>query len=121
MADFTVRLTAGVVLTVWDDHPAARGSRLNPQVTHPSRYWKATVDSPVTMKATVAGVEGPMDGALGGRLFTSDFGMAASPVGATGAGGQSSVQTFTPRQAGHYLWVMRRAGGGVVAIHLDAE
>lgn len=121
MANFTVRLSAGAVLAPWDDHAGSGVSRLNAAVGHPSRYQKAAVGVPVTMRATVGGVDSPLDAALGGNLFTSDFAEAAVPSLPTGAGGQSSVQTFTPPAVGHYLWIMRRANGGAVGIHLDVE
>jgi hypothetical protein len=119
--DFTVRLSAGVDLIAWNDHEGAGVSRINPQQTHPAKYRRATVGVPVTMRATIGGVDSPLDAALGGHLFSSDFGEAPVPTGATGAAGQSSVQTFTPPVPGHYLWVMRHAAGGVVGVHLDAE
>jgi hypothetical protein len=121
VADFTARLTAGVTPTDWDDHAGSGVSRLNAAGPRAPRYLKATVGVPVTMKATIGGVEGPLDAALGGNLFTSDFGFAAVPVVASGAAGQSSVQTFTPPIAGHYLWIMRHANGGADGVHLDAE
>lgn len=121
MPDFTARLTAGVTLTAWDDHAGAGVSRLNPLAALPSRYQRATVGVMVEMRATVGGVEGPADGALGGALFTSDVGESPEFVLPTSPAGFTSIQRFTPVAAGHYLWVMRHAGGGAVAIHLDAE
>lgn len=125
MPDFTARLTAGVVPAVWDDHEGSGVSRINPRATHPSKFLKATVFTPVTLKATIGGVEGPTDAALPDptKLFTSDFAEhpSPSPISPTGVGGSSSIQQFTPLYPGHYLWVIRHADGGAVAIHLDAE
>lgn len=121
MADFIARLTAGVTPTDWDDHAGDGVSRLNAAVARAPRYLRATVGVPVTMAATIGGVEGPLDAALGGNLFSSDFGMAAVPVVATHPAGQTSVQTFTAPIAGHYFWVMRHANGGAIGLHLDAE
>lgn len=121
MPDFTARLSAGVVPTQWDDHAGAGVSRLNAPVKNPPKYLKATVGQPVEMTARWQGIEAPLDAQLGGKLFSSDMGEAAVPVIPTGTAGQSSVQTFTPPAAGHYLWVMHHQDGGSVGVHLEAE
>ena len=120
MPDFDARFSAGVTLTIWDDH-AASVSRLNPKPTHPHKYQRATVGTEVEVRMTFEGVEAPMDADLAG-LFSSDFAEtpAATPPISSPAG-QSSVQRFTPNAVGHYLWVMRHEGGGAIGLHLDAE
>jgi len=123
MPDFTARFSAGVTSTVWDDHPGIGSSRINPQPTHPSNYQQGTVGTPITVLCTIGGVEAPLDGALGGHLFSSDFAEhpCPYPILAAGAAGQSSAQSFTPSVVGHYLWVIRHNGGGAIALHLDVE
>lgn len=122
MPDFSAAATAGVAVQQWDD-PAlgAIPSRINPDAERPHLRWVATVGVAVTITARVNGVSAPLDAALGGRLFTAT--MAESPIFTTitGAVGQSSVQTFTPPAAGHYTVVVRRANGGGVWMHIDAE
>jgi hypothetical protein len=129
MPDFTARFTAGVTLTVWDDHQAgAAPSRINPLIANASHFYKAAVGVAVTIKARVdlgggSFVEGPADTDLGGRLFSSWFAEHASlfPVAPTGTAGSSSIQTFTPPTIGHYLWVLRRKDGGAIGLPFDAE
>ncbi len=122
MPDFTARFTAGVQLTPWDDHAGSGVPRTNPIPARPHRYYRAQIGVQVEIKATVGGVEGPLDGALGGRLFSSDFAeYPGPPIVPAGVAGQSSVQRFTPQHLGHYLWVMRRATGGAFAMHMDVE
>lgn len=130
MPDFTLRPTAGVSVQIWED-PAYDPvdtpdlgefpSRINPLPGAPHRYYRIIVGALVTIKATVGGVEGPLDGALGGRLFTSSFGEWPLPGGLpaiSSPGGQSSVATFTPIKAGHHLFTMRRTDGGAVLLPL---
>ncbi len=121
MPDFSVRFSAGVTPTIWDDHPVTV-SRLNARPTRPPKYQRASVGVQVEVRATWAGSEAPMDADLGGNLFASDFAESpgASPI-ATSPVGQSSVQRFTPTAAGHYLWMIRHADGGAIGLHLDAE
>lgn len=133
MPDFTARPTAGFTVQIWTD-PAFDDpsddpdlgefpSRINPLPGAPHRYYRIVVGLTVTIKATVGGVEGPLDGALGGRLFTSSFGEWPMPGGLpsiSSPGGQSSVATFAAINAGHHLFTMRRTDGGAVLIPLLA-
>lgn len=132
MPDFTARITSGVTLALWEDPDRPAGtqgptdpgapSRLNPLPDSPHRRFVGTVGVAIEVQATVAGVEGPMDAALGGRLFTAWWlekaGLVAGPVGAAG---QSSVQTFTPLGEGHYTLGLEREEGGAIFIPVDVE
>jgi hypothetical protein len=117
MPNFTARITAGTTVTQWND------SRTNPLVGHPPRYQKAAIGIEIALKATVFGVEGPADGALGGNLFSTDFieyPTAALPV-MTPDATHTSIQRFTPTTLGHYLVLFRRANGGGIGFHFDVE
>lgn len=123
MPDFTVSVS-GATVEQWLD-PAITGapSRLNPREGRAMRRLVGTVGSPVTLTATAAGLFGPLDTALGGRLFECI--VAESPVVygipfTIPTAGRSSVQRFTPPAAGHYLVYMRRPGGGSWFLHVDA-
>ena len=124
MPDFTARFTAGVTPTIWTDDPIGGApSRINPVPGRSPKYAKATAGVQVEIQAKVGGVEGPADGALGGRLFTGWFAEHPSPhpIAPTLVGGSTSIQRFTPTVVGHYLWCMQRPGGGTIALHLDVE
>lgn len=122
MPDFSASVTGGVVLEQWED-PAfgVTPSRINPEPERPPTRWVATVGVAVTLTARVNGVDAPLDGALGGRLFTGEVAEAPTPTVIIGTGGQSSVQTFIPTAAGHYTLIMRRPQGGGVWLHVDAR
>lgn len=132
MSDFSARITAGSTLVVWTDPTVAQStstgvggypSRLNPIAAYPHKCRRVELGATVTAKATVGGVEGPVDAALGGRLFTAYW--AEVPLwpgpAISLAGGQSSVATFTPPGIGHYLFVFRRDGGGALALPFKVE
>lgn len=123
MPDFDARFAAGTSLAVWHDHESTRPSRINPAQARPLRYVKATVGVPVEVHAWLGDADAPADDDLGGRLFSSDFAEHPTPAppATTSPAGQSSVQRFTPGAAGHYLWILRRADGGALGLHLDAE
>lgn len=121
MADFDARFTAGASLEVWSDPPlGAQPSRINPLPAIPHRRRVATLGNEVEISAIVAAVEGPVDGALGGRLF---YGWLAEYAGArpnvSSPSGQSSVRRFTPTAPGHFTYVLRRQRGGGIILHLD--
>lgn len=123
MPDFGARFTAGTTLEPWSDPPlGARPSRVNGFLEQPQRYQHGVVGNQVTLTASVGGVAGPLDAALGGRLFLGWFAECPGtrPTVATPAG-QSSVRRFTPVDPGHYTYVLRRQGGGGVILHLDVE
>ena len=123
MPSFTARFTAGTTVATWDDHQGGGVSRINPVPGRPQRYHRATVGVPITIKATVNGVEGRPDSELGGFLFSTDFVEypdAVAPV-TTSTPPFSSIQTFTPTMVGHYFLVLFRTNGGAVGLHFDVE
>ncbi len=124
MADFTLKLTHGANWVDWLDPTGPNGepSRLNPHVGAPHRILVGTVGALVIVKAVVGGVDGPADGALGGRLFTAWFVQMPVPPGALdGIAGFSSVQTFTPAFPGHYVVGFYRPAGGIVHLLVDVK
>jgi hypothetical protein len=124
MPDFLARFAAGTTLETWSDPPLGdRAGRLNPFIQRPHRYRRAESGALVEIAGVVAGVVGPLDGALGGRLFYGWFAETASgsPPAVTSPPGQSSVRRFTPTAFGHYTYVLRRAGGGGVILHIECE
>src|SRR5262245_42900543 len=122
--NFEARITAGATLTVWVDVATAKApTRLNPNPVHPPKYQRVTWGDTVTVKATVNGVEGPLDAQLGGTLFKCHFAEVPiwPPVAITSPPGQSSVATFKPKYVGHHLLVMRREDGGAVGVPFFVE
>jgi hypothetical protein len=132
MPDFDARLADGVILAVWTDAPAAESattgpggapSRLNALGGHPPSYFRASIGVAVTVEAMVGATTAPTDAQLGGRLFTTHF--AELPIWPppliTIAAGRTSRATFTPYTIGHHLVVMRRDGGGAVALTFEVE
>jgi hypothetical protein len=122
MADFGIAF-AGAPLAPWLDPPTGDlPSRINPTPTRPHLRRRATVGAEVELAAVVAGVTGPLDAALGGRLFLGwwiEHPTVGPPAVAVPAG-QSSVRRFTPELAGHYTYCLRRFGGGGLILHVDA-
>lgn len=124
MPDFTVRPTAGAVLEGWTyaDLP----SKINPFTSHGHRRYRVPVGGSATFKCKVAGVEGPADGALGGRLFNWWWveWPLSQPAIASG-GGFTSIATFTTTAPGHYVLGVRRDNGvdygPAVLFHFDAH
>jgi hypothetical protein len=117
MPNFTARISDGTVATAWQD------PRTNPLPGHPPRYHKAEMGTEVVIKATVGGVEGPADGALGGDLFETDFveyPTSSSPV-MTPDATHTSIQRYTPTTLGHYFVLLRRLNGGAIGFHFDVE
>jgi hypothetical protein len=121
MADFSAQWF-GPVITHWID-PAdlpTRPSRINPAPGRELRRRTSTVGEPVILRATVDGVTAPLDSALDGRLFMGWFAESpAPPPVVTATAAKSSERTFTPTLAGHYTYVLHRAGGGGIVLHLD--
>lgn len=123
MPDFEARFTIGTTLETWEDPPlGSTPSRINPEPEHPLNYRRALLATTIEIRAVVGGVVGPLDSALGGRLFygwmiecpTPD---AVPPV--SSPAGQSSVVSFYPIAAGHYAYMIRRQGGGGIILHVD--
>jgi hypothetical protein len=129
MPNFDLRLAAGASLAQWHDPDPApntadsRPSRLRPHPGQPFLRWLGKVGILVELRAIVAGVEAPLDGALGGNLFTAFFAEQpyGGPHGMTQPAGQSSRVRFTPLTPGHYLVGIRRTNGGAILLHLDVD
>lgn len=130
MPDFFVSFTNGVTWHEWEDPPVqpdgsglpGKPSRLNPKVGRNHRYARAAVGQWIEAKATVGGIEGPPDSALGSRLFTAWLAEVPMhyPLGVIQEPGHSAIIKFKPPVAGHYTLVIRRAEGGSVILHVDA-
>lgn len=130
MPNFTARPTSGTVKEVWVDPPIASAPPLVPgapprvlATEAPLLRHRATLNSQVEVQAKVGSVEGPLDSALGGNLFSwwfAEWPGAGPPSLFSNAGLTSRVQ-FTPTIAGHLTLVGRRANGGAVVLHFDAK
>lgn len=126
MADFRLRFTSGLTLEPWED-PADvvgdRPSRLSarPEHTHSRHVGETGVQ--IQVSAIVAGVVGPVDGTLGGVLFTAAFLETPSlpPPSLSSPAAQSSVQRFTPVETGHYTLQISREGHGAIICHVDVD
>lgn len=121
MADFTAQWV-GPTITHWRDAADLpnRPSRINPAPGRELRRRTSLVGSPVILRAVVDGVTAPLDSALDGRLFMGWFAESPSPPPAvTVTADKSSERNFTPTLPGHYTYVLHRAGGGGVILHLD--
>ena len=114
MQDFSVSVS-GATLEEWTD------SRINSIVGNPQRHYVGTVGAQIEIRATVGGVDGPLDSTLGGRLFECwrAEGPAVFPI--TYDSGRTSVQRFVPCAVGHYTLGMGRDTGGSVIVHIDVE
>lgn len=126
MQDFTIAPTAGLTLQQWQDPerpPTTLGpgapSRLNPIDGYPHTKYVGVVGTQIELTASVGGVAGPLDAALGGRLFTPWFVERPCVHGFASPAGQSSVVRFTPWVAGHYCIGVGRTNGGHVLLHFD--
>lgn len=129
MADFTVTIVGGAQVA-WVD-PAGvspdRASRIKNDPDHLRSYFSALpIPTSIAVKAIVGGVLAPMDGALGGRLFTAAWvewsGPAPPPF--SSPAGQSSVVNIHPlttAYSGHHVLRLQRAGGGAWLIPFDME
>jgi len=123
MADFTARITSGATSREWDD-PATNDApgRTNTGTDILHRHFVVELGQTVTIKATVNGVEGPLDVTLGGRTFYRKWAELPYSGGLptiTSPPGQTSVFTFTPFRRGHYLFMVRRMDGGGFGIPFD--
>jgi hypothetical protein len=126
VANFTARITSAHSIVTWvDPSLSLKPTRLNAAVGQPHRYIKLLRNVPCVVKCTVNGSlsEGPLDTALGGKLFQCWFAEYPNltPLYPWSPGGQSSVVNFTPIELGSYLLVISRDGGGAIAIHLQVE
>ncbi len=128
MADFELRVLpgageAGPLLRRWVDPPSATGapSRIRPRAGREQLYWWAKVGVPIVLKATVGGVEGPLDSALGGRLFHPFLVEGFGPPLFIAAAGLTSCITWQPMNGGHHVVGVRRDQGGAYLVHFDIE
>jgi hypothetical protein len=129
MPNFDLRLAVGASLAQWHDPDPAPNtagsmpSRLRPHAGQPFLRWLGKVGILIELRAIVAGVEAPLDGVLGGNLFTGFLAEQpyGGPQGLTQPAGQTSRVRFTPLTAGHYLVGVRRTNGGAILLHLDVE
>ncbi len=124
MADFGAAFSSGVTLEPWDDPPSVSlPSRINPLPERIHKRHVGAVGVQVELTATVGGVAGPLDGALGGELFSLGFLEApALPFPAVSfPAGQSSVQRFTPGAVGHYTVQLTRLNHGGLILHVDVD
>jgi hypothetical protein len=123
MASFEATFTDGATIAPWND-PASGGvpTRLNAFGEHPHLRFTAVAGVEVEVSASIAGVVGPLDATLGGLLFAMTFAEipVALPPAITSPAGQSSVQRFTPPEAGHYTVKLKRPQNGSVFLHIDA-
>lgn len=114
MPNFTVAPSGNVSIQEWTD------DRLNPDPVHPHTYYYVSLfGGAVTVTATVNSVSGPLDGALGGDLFTHYFAEVPTwPAPAIQSpAGQSSVCSFVPKGVGLHLLIIRRINGGAAGLH----
>lgn len=125
MPDFDVRFDSGTQAP----SPTWADARLTTRGTHVHRYRRVqrptggTVD--VVVKCVVNGVVAPLDGALGGRLFSvtcTQFGGPFPPAVLLGAG-QSSLITlrFSAETIGHHEFCVRRPDGGSITLSVEVE
>jgi len=123
MADFYVTVSgASVLVEPWGDPASStKPSRIYPLPGLPPLRTKSTVNTAITLTAIVGGVSGPADGALGGRLFSAFVVEGPAITGFTFTPGTTSVQTFTPTLAGHWVVKMMRDQGGQVLCHVDVK
>lgn len=131
MADFDVgpagehsHQPSNLSVVNWDDPPSVSGqpSRLLARPGFPLRRYRTVVGQTVRLEAVVAGVQAPLDTALGGRLFSADLVEgAALPRWAAPPLGQSSVIRFRFDWCGHHTIAVRRTGGGAILVPIDVE
>jgi hypothetical protein len=126
MADFRLEFSGGVTLEPWSDPADILGdlpSRLNARPEHEHTRHVAVSGVQVELRARVAGVLAPLDGALGGALFTAAFLELPSfpPPAFSSPVGQSSVQRVTLVTLGHYTLSIAREGHGAVIVHVDVD
>jgi hypothetical protein len=125
MSDFSARLTSGVTPVTWlDPATVTAPSRINPRAGIPHIYLEQSSPT-IIAKATVAGVEGPADTALGGRLFKWSWAELPSgwaPPALVSSAGHSAEVSITPNPAfyGHCVLLCWRKGGGAQLLQFMA-
>jgi hypothetical protein len=123
MADFDLRVSAGVEVRRWVDPvgPDGQPSRIRPHLGHDQLYFLGRVAQPIRFLMTVAGVEMPPDSALGGRLFTAYLPEGFGPPIFTFTAGLTSSIIWTPANPGHHVVGVRRPQGGAILVPFDIE
>lgn len=126
MPNFTARIVGGDEVPWFDLPSSTLPSRLNLDPDHhPSFRLFEVVATPVSIevRATVNGIDGPLDAALGGNLFTAAWAewSGSTPPAISYAAGQTSVVSFTVGfdHVGHFCLRLRRKNGGAVLLHFD--
>lgn len=128
MPDFSVEFTGPMSLTLpaWNDPAVVDApSRLNPNPAYPHRYVRVPPPASVVMKAVVGGVQGPADGALGGRLFQVSWVQWSGPYPPSllQTVGSSSIATVAldAVHLGFFAVLFWREAGGGIVVPFNAE
>lgn len=124
MPNFDVSLISGATPEAWND------DRLNPRGSAPHLYYRVPIPavgslSTVVLRAVVGGVTGPLDGALGGKLFavsriawSGDFPFA---IGQTAGKSSEVTLRFAYNMPGHQEVALRRPDGGAIVVSFEVE
>jgi hypothetical protein len=129
MADFTARIVTALSVMQWTDTPTGSApTRINPNANRPHLYLQASEGlATMQLAATVGGVEGPANIALGGRLFKwswVEHPRTIGPPAIWSPAGFSSVCNISGSpflgQVGHYTILCWRDGGGAQLITWEA-
>lgn len=124
MPNFDFRVVGGTTTVGWDD------PRLNHRGIAQHLYRRVTPPTvpaiaEVVIHCLVAGVEAPLDGALGGHLFFAArvSWSGAFPYAIVQTPGQSSVikLRFAHNMLGHQELSIRRPEGGAIILAFDVE
>lgn len=129
MADFSVRIASGGTPATWTDPATGSApSRLNPFAAHPHRSINMLPGSALQLRVTLAGVDGPLDAVLVGKLFLwswADRPSVSYLIPTVTVVGQTSVLdfaagTFTGKP-GHYAILCWREGSGGVVVPWEVD
>lgn len=124
MPNFDAVIVSGVTPTRWDDE------RIQHRGATPHLYRRVIAPTDpalveVVIHCVVEGVEAPLDGSLGGNLFTaSRLAWSGSfPFGIAQAPGFSAAiaLSFAHNMLGHQELVIRRPGGGAIILSFEVE
>jgi hypothetical protein len=131
MPDFTARIVSSgdVTMQTWlDAATASDPTRINPHPEHPHKYWKVRPNALPEFRCTVGGVEGPLDTALGGRLFKwswAEVPGTGAPPPITPTPGSSSIAVANisgvAMPLGHYCINIWRDNGGSILIPFEVQ
>ena len=124
MPNFDVKLISGATATPWNE------TRINPRGAAAHLYWRVQVPTvgnlaSVVLRCVVGGVTGPLDGALGGELFSvsriawsGDFPFA---IGQTAGKSSEVTLRFAYNMVGHQELAIRRPSGGAIVLSVEVE